>query len=115
MLSGPIAAGTWHLIGDGENLTQPVTVRFDILWRVLPKTDTILASVAHSFVPHPAGANQYDAVEFDADLPGIAAPAKAGDELVLRFTVTGGAGGALYIPNGDGSDTNGRIPKLTLP
>ena len=103
-------------IGTPLPATTPVTVRFDILWRALPAmSDTILTSVLHTFPAHAAGAEQYDAVEFETDLAGIAAPAKAGDELILRFTVTGGSSSAVYVANGDGSNSNGRIPSLTLP
>jgi hypothetical protein len=113
-LSAPIDAGTWRLVGDGENLSQEVEVRFDIVWRVSSggkSTDTILATTTHVFMPPPAGAN-VSASAFAAQLDGIAAPAKKGDELVYRFTVLSGA---YYVPNGDGSRTGGAIPGLTLP
>ena len=92
-----------------------MNVRFDIIWRPAGGSDTVLAMVTHTFDPPPASAGRYDAVMFEADLTGIAAPASAGDSLVLRFNTIGGATGAFYIPNGDGSASKGRDPNLTLP
>jgi len=108
----PIGAGTWHLVGDGEDITKAVDVRFDIVWRATRGSDTVLATASHHFDPPAAGPGQFDAVEYETDVAGIAAPAVPGDQLVLRFTVTAGSG---YIPNGDGALVNGRIPNLTLP
>ena len=112
VLRGPIAAGTWHLVGDGEDMVKTVDVRFDIIWRTAAKVDTVLATTTHTFVQK---AGSYDAIMFDADLPGIAAAATPGDLLVLRFNTIGGVSGAYYIPNGDGPLAKGRDPNLTLP
>ena len=49
---------------------------------------------------------------FETDLVGMAAPAVAGDLLVLRFTTVGGGS---YTPNGDGAFAGARDPNLTLP
>jgi len=87
-----------------------VNVRFDIVWRQ-GSTDTVLATVTHPFTPPPPP-NQYNAVAFETDLVGIAAPASPGDLLILRFSTIGGAS---YIPNGDGSLAGARDPNLTLP
>jgi hypothetical protein len=110
-LAGPIAAGNWHLIGDGIAF-QSTDVQFDVLWR--HGTDTPIVSWTHHFDP-PA---QIAAVKFDADATGAAVPAEKGDELVLRWSVPGpdgGAGALAFQPNGDGSRSNGRIPSLILP
>ena len=104
----------WHLVGDGEGITQSVDVRFDIIWRPANGGDTVLASATHTFAP-PSPPNQFGAVMFETDLAGIAAPAAAGDYLILRFTTVGGAPGASYTPNGDGAFAGARDPNLTLP
>lgn len=85
------------------------TVRFDIIWRSGPR-DVVLATSTHTFVP--TGGN---AILYEADLAGIAAPAAPGDQLVLKFTTTAGEPGAYYIPNGDGALVGGRTVNLTLP
>ena len=113
-LREPIAAGTWHLVGDGEGIAMPVDVRFDIVWRTTAGASTVLASTTNQFSPPPP-LNQYNGVMFEADLTGLAAPAARGDQLVLRFATVGGAPGASYIPNGDGALAGARIPNLTLP
>ena len=112
-LAGPIAAGSWHLIGDGLILAT-VDVRFDVLWRS-SAGDHVIATFTNHFV-QPTGAQAFNAVLLDADAPGVAAAAVAGDLLVLRMTATASmASGPAYIPNADGPHTNGRIPSLTLP
>jgi hypothetical protein len=87
-------------------------VRFDIVWRGTGG-DTVLATVTHDFEPH--GDGSLNAILFETDLQGIAAPAVPGDQLVLRFTTVSGPTGAYYIPNGDGALVNGRTVNLTLP
>lgn len=110
----PIPAGTYHLVGDGEQMTKQATVRFDILWRSAAG-DVVLATATNVFVPHPVGPGQFDAIRYEADLTGAAAPAAPGDKLVLKFTTTAAESGGYYIPNGDGALVNGRTVNLTLP
>lgn len=110
----PIPAGTWHLVGDGEQMTKQATVRFDVIWRS-GGGDVVLATATNTFVPHPAGPGQFDAIQYETDLAAAAAPAAAGDKLVLRFTTTDAEAGGYYIPNGDGALVNGRTVNLTLP
>ena len=96
-------------MGDGENISQSVGVRFDIIWRrSAPGSDVVLASVTHTFPPG-------GGVQFDTDVEGIAAAAAPGDLLVLRFSTVSGASGANYTPNGDGALVGARVPSLTLP
>lgn len=110
ILVAPIPAGTWHLVGDGEGITTHVNVRFDIIWRS-GATSTTVASVTHTFDPTAGGT-----VPFATDLAGAAVgPLSAGDQLILRFTTTGGDAGASYTPNGDGALVGGAVPNLTLP
>ena len=110
---GPIPAGTWHVVGDGYLIQKQVDVRFDIIWRNAAKNDTVLATLSHTFVEQP-GPNRNDAIQFEGDATGIAANAQPGDRLVLKFSVSGQAGGN-YTPNGDGPAAKGRYPNLTLP
>nr|ACX33966.1 hypothetical protein [uncultured bacterium RM35] len=113
-LKAAIPAGTWHLVGDGELITQQVEVRFDIVWRTAAGVSTTLASVTHLFDPAPPG-NPFNGVPFETDVTGIAAPASPGDKLILRFNTIGGAPGGSYTPNGDGMLAGARVPNLTLP
>lgn len=52
--------------------------------------------------------NKFSAVPFKTTVPGLAAPAQAGDLLVLRIVALRGDSGAVYILNGDGQKTIGR-------
>jgi hypothetical protein len=114
-LAGPIAAGTWHLVGDGIVL-KSADVQFDVLWR--HGTDTPIVSWTQHFDPPPPPV-QFYAVKYDADAAGAAVPAEKGDQLVLRWSIAGPDAGATtaisFIPNGDGANSKGRIPSLILP
>ena len=111
VLRGPIAAGVWHLVGDGI-VFDSADLRYDVLWRSAAG-DTTLVSFAHHFDPLPPP-DQFDAVPFEASAPGKVAPARAGDQLVLRFTAESGSANVAFIPNGDGAHAHGRIPSLQL-
>jgi hypothetical protein len=115
LLSGPIKAGTWHLVGDGI-IFDPCDVTYEVLWRGADESDHPIASFAHHFDP-PAGADKYVAVPFDADAAGVKADAVGNvDRLILRISVTGTPPDTLlFIPNGDGAKTGGRIPSITAP
>lgn len=116
-LRGPIPAGTWHLVGDGAIIAS-VDVRFELIWRSRGAdggtggTDVVLASFDHHFDPQASG---FDAVAFEGDAAGPAAAARAGDQLVLRFTASNTTASTAYVPNGDGAQANGRIPYVDLP
>ncbi len=109
-LHGPIPAGTWHLVGDGEVFAS-VDIRYDLLWRSAGG-DVTLATWSHHFDPRPSG---FDAVPFEADAQAAAVAAVSGDHLVLRFTASNTTDQTAFIPNGDGPHSNGRIPYLDLP
>jgi hypothetical protein len=108
-LDRPIPAGTWHLVGDVE-VVAAGDVRYDFIWRHAG-TDTTLVTFDHHF-EMPAS---FMATQYDADATGIAAAAKAGDELVWRWTITGATPGAMIIPNGDGPLYGGRYPSIRTP
>jgi hypothetical protein len=111
-LTGPVAAGTWHLVGDGI-VFEAADVRYEVLWRT-GGVDSLLVQFQHHFDPL-TGANPFDATPFEADARGLGAPARAGDQLVLRFSAVSASQGTVFIPNGDGAKAHGRIPSLTLP
>ncbi len=109
-LNRPIAAGSWQLVGDGAILAA-VDMQFDVVWRSDGK-EQVIVSWQHHFDVAPEDA----VVPFDGAADGAAVPAAAGDLLVLRMTANQStATGAVYVPNGEGSHANGRIPSLTLP
>src|SRR5688572_11596788 len=115
MLVGPIPAGQWHLIGDGIVL-DGADIRYDMIWRH-DGSDTILWTLTHHFEPR-TGENPFPATPFEADIDGAAANARAGDQLVWRFTALAPDAGTsrnAFIPNGDGARANGRIPSIKLP
>ena len=114
LLAGPIKAGSWHLVGDGV-VFNPVDVTFDVIWRDTSNVDHPIVSWTHHFDPQPSG---FNAVQYEDNALGAAVPAKGNDQLVLRFSAPAGGypdGTMLWIPNGDGSLTQGRDPSLTLP
>jgi hypothetical protein len=92
-----------------------VNVRFDIIWKDAADKETVLATAMHTFTERPPGPSQYDAIAFETDLTGLAAPATPGDLLILRFTVVSGDPGSNYTPNGDGPAAKGRYPSIILP
>ena len=112
-MAGPIKAGTWHLVGDGIVL-ESSDITFDVLWRDANGDHPIATWTHHYDVP----ANIQNAVQYEADAPGVAADAKSNDQLGLRMTAAAGnypADTMLWTPNGDADKTNGRDPSLTLP
>jgi hypothetical protein len=109
-LRGPVSAGTWHLVGDGEVIAS-VDIRYDLIWRS-GGTDVVLATFNHHFDPQPSG---FDAVAFEDQVAGPAANAHDGDQLVLRFTASNTSAPTAFVPNGDGPSSNGRIPFVDLP
>jgi hypothetical protein len=119
VLQGPIPKGRWHLVADGEVLGTSVTqadVRWDVVWRPAA-ADLGAGTVLASFVHHYARSNTapFDAIPCEADADGIAAAAQPGDLLVLRISVTAGDTGLDFVPDGDGTNAHGRIPRLDLP
>jgi hypothetical protein len=114
LLSGPIKAGNWHLVGDGV-VFESTDVTFDVIWRDAGGTDHPIVSYTKHFDPQPSG---FNAVLYEDDALGPAVPAKGNDQLVLRMSAPAGTypdGTMLWIPNGDAEKTMGRDPSLTLP
>lgn len=116
-LAGPIPAGAWTFVGDGI-IIEPADVTFELIWRV-GQEDTILATWEHHFEPWPippdGGPRSYDAVLFDVTENLAEVPARAGDQLVLRYRADSAGVADAYIPNGHGEAADGRFPHLVLP
>jgi hypothetical protein len=110
-LKGSVGAGTYHLVLDSI-IIKPVDVTFDLIWRS-GATDISLATWTQHFDPLPGAS--YDAQPFEFDEPCGAITFKAGDQLVFRYTGANTTSTEAYIPNGDGSHANGRIPNISLP
>jgi hypothetical protein len=90
--------------------------QYDFIWRS-GGVDTTLVTFVHHFDFDPT---VFTAAAVDADADGIAAPSVAGDQLVWRWSVIagdpdGGSAGGVIIPNGDGTSSGGRFPRITLP
>jgi len=110
-LRGSVVAGTYHLVLDAI-IIDSVDVTFDLIWR-RGATDTILAEWSDHYDPLPGG--NYNAQPFEYDEPATAIAFQGGDQLVFRYTGANTISTEAYIPNGDGSVTQGRIPNITLP
>ena len=104
--------GTYHLVLDAI-ITTSVDVTFDLIWRSETNGDTELANWAVHYDPLPNG--DYSAQPFEYDEDCVAIDFQSGDQLVFRYTGANGASMESYIPDGDGSFANGRIPNITLP
>jgi hypothetical protein len=102
-------------VGDGYLIARTVDVQFDVIWRNGAGRDLVLATARHTFNELPPGPGHDDAIPFETDMTGLAAAARAGEKLVLKFSVTGGDLAGNYTPNGDGPQAKGRFPNLTLP
>ncbi len=113
-LQAAVPAGTYHLEVDAV-ITLSVDVQFDLLWRHTDgSADTVLAEWNQHF--DPLGGGNFDAQPFEYDENCAAIdPWVKGDQLVFKYAGTGGSTAEAYIPNGDGPNTHGRIPNITLP
>jgi hypothetical protein len=111
-LKASVPAGTYHLVLDSI-IIKSVDVTFDLVWRQASGTDVSLATWTQHFDPLPGAS--YDAQPFEYDESCGAITFKAGDQLVFRYTGANTTSTEAYIPNGDGSHANGRIPYITLP
>ena len=110
-LKASVPAGTYHCIIDSI-IIRPVDVTYDLIWR-RDTTDMVLATWNEHFEPLP-GAN-FDAQAYEKDVDALAIDFAPGDKLVFRYSGSNTTSGEAYIPNGDGSLANGRIPSFTLP
>jgi hypothetical protein len=115
-LKGPIAAGRWHLVGDGLLLGgAQAVVRYQVLWRAGGDagSDKVIATFDHRFTRDASA--PFGALPYADDVDAAAVPAAAGDLLVLRYSALDGDTGVDFEPNGDGPNTGGAIPHIDLP
>ena len=92
-------------------IIRDVDVTFTLIHR-RGSTDTELATWMKSWQPLPGGV--YDAQPYELDVAAPAIDFQPGDHFVFRYYGVSTSMQA-FIPNGDGSITNGRIPNITLP
>jgi hypothetical protein len=93
-------------------IISSVDVQFDLIWR-RATTDMPLASWTEHY--EPLGGGDFDAQPFEYDETAPAITFQKGDQLVLRYTGSNATTAQSYIPNGDGVNSKGRIPNITLP
>jgi hypothetical protein len=114
-LRASVPAGTYHVICDAV-ITAPVDVNFALIWRRPPGLDTQLAAWSKHWEPR--GPGMFDAQPYEVDMAAPAIDFQPGDQLVFRYAgagTTGTTSSESFIPNGDGPNSNGRIPSITLP
>jgi hypothetical protein len=112
-LLASVPAGTYHLECDAI-IIGSVDVQFSLIWRhASGADDTTLAQWIQHWEPLPDSA--YDAQAYDTDQAAPAIDYAAGDQLVFRYAALNTTTAEAFIPNGDGSNANGRIPAITLP
>jgi hypothetical protein len=110
-LKAKVPAGNYHLVLDAV-ITLPVDVTFELIWR-RGADDTVLATWTDHYAP--LGGGNYMAQPFEYDETAQAIDTLKGDQLVFRYTASASSAADSYIPNGDGVNSNGRIPNITLP
>lgn len=110
-LMADVPAGTYHCIIDAI-IISPVDVQFDLIWR-RGTTDTVLGTWSERFEPNP-GVN-FDAQPYEKNVEAPAIDFADGDLFVFRYSASNTNAQNAWIPNGDGTSANGRIPNFTLP
>lgn len=110
-LVADIPAGTYHVICDAI-IIRDVDVTFTLIHR-RGETDVELAQWMQHFAP--LGGGRFDAQPYELDVEAPAIDFVAGDQLVFRYAGANTTTSMAFIPNGDGSVTDGRIPNITLP
>ena len=111
-LLAAVPAGTYHVECDSV-ITASIDVTFSLIWR-RGTTDMTLAQWMKHWEPL---VGSFDAQPYEVDMAAPAIDAQPGDQLVFRYTGNGPPGtlAEAYIPNGDGRNSHGRIPAITLP
>ncbi|TMQ09033.1 MAG: hypothetical protein E6J90_19160 [Deltaproteobacteria bacterium] len=110
-LRAGVPAGTYHVECDAV-ITASVDVTFTLIWR-RGSTDNQLVQWTRHWDPLPAG--KFDAQPYEVDMAAGAIDFRDGDQLVFRYAAANTTGLEAFIPNGDGVNSHGRIPSITLP
>jgi hypothetical protein len=111
-LRAAVPAGSYHVECDSVIIAS-IDVAFTLIWR-RGATDTTLAQWTKHWDPLPA--QNFDAQAYEVDMAAPAIDYRSGDQLVFRYAGNGSPGGVqVFIPNGDGVNSHGRIPSITLP
>lgn len=111
-LRAVVPAGAYHVECDAV-ITASIDVAFTLIWR-RGATDTMLAQWMKHWDPL---VGSFDAQAYEVDMAAPAVDYQPGDQLVFRYAGNGAPGtlSEAFIPNGDGRNSNGRIPAITLP
>lgn len=110
-LRASVPAGAYHVECDAV-ITAAIDVAFALIWR-RSGVDTQLAA----WTKHFDDPGTFDAQPYEVDMAAQAIDFQAGDQLVFRYAGLGAAGvkPESFIPNGDGPNSGGRLPAITLP
>jgi hypothetical protein len=111
-LRAAVPAGTYHVECDAV-ITASIDVTLSLIWR-RGATDTMLAQWMKHWEPLASG---FNAQAYEVDMAAPAIDYQPGDQLVFRYAGNGAPDvkAESFIPNGDGRNSNGRIPAITLP
>jgi hypothetical protein len=110
-LRASVPAGSYHVECDAV-ITAAVDVTFTLIWRRPGAADTQLAQWLRHWDPVPAN---FDAQAYEVDMAAPAIAFQHGDQLVFRYAGANTTSAEAFIPNGDGPNSKGRIPSITLP
>jgi hypothetical protein len=111
-LRAAVPAGAYHVECDAV-ITASIDVTFSLIWR-RGTTDMMLAQWMKHWDPL---VGSFNAQPYEVDMTAPAIDYQPGDQLVFRYAGNGPPDvlANSFIPNGDGRNSRGRIPAITLP